>query len=440
MARYGVSIYGEAFYGAPQLSVYSAAPINAAPMDYGEVLLTWRSPGGTWDEIRAIRSYVGYPVSVDNGEEVYTSTQGVDAGEFRDVGLGRDRWVYYSLFVFATGEEEWVRAGIARTFVPSNYGGADRMYSLTPEVVRSDALRKFMSVLGYGYDLLRNDVNSLLDLHDWRTVSYDLVPLLLGQFGVPIETELEPEQYRRFLRNAVRFYKTKGTSECVHGVVSAVTGWDSEIRDGANLLWTSADAAGWEALVNSAVDWTAHTEDTVGAVRLTVPATGALSVADLRDRIPFTAAEIADNTTAQFSAAALVRGLDVTMATASIRLDWYNAAGVFISSADGTAEVVRNGIDTVVRVTATAAAGAVSVTPALVVHGPTAGEQYEWRQVMVNRGPAAPYEPGRDVRIYLDITDTDPYRRAVHLNRLSKILPRYLPLGATFTLIDAPAP
>src|SRR5256885_1965692 len=127
MARYGVSEYGASFYGAPALATFSAEPFVGVVTDYGSVRLTWHSPGGTWDELRVIRNIHGYPASVDNGVEVYNAAIGADAAEFREGGLQTDRWIYYSIFVHDNTQDEWIRSGNTRLFVPANYNASQRL-------------------------------------------------------------------------------------------------------------------------------------------------------------------------------------------------------------------------------------------------------------------------------------------------------------------------
>lgn len=435
MTRYGVPLYGEALYGAPQLSVFSAAPVTAAPYTYGEVLVSWHTPGGVWDELRVIRNYLGYPVAVDNGVEVFSTTPTGGGASVRDRGLKQDHWAYYTVFVHSTADTgEWVRAGVAKCYVPINYGGADRMYSLIPEIAQSDTLAKFMSVLGYAYDLLRNDINSLLDLYDAMTVNYDLLPVILAQFGVPIETELEPEQYRRFLRNAAFFYKTKGTMPCVHGVVAAVTGWQCMVFTGPNMMW-SADYSdftggigGWIPKVNSSVAWVPPAGSASGALQMTATAAASTAEAHISELLPALPSET-------YSIAALVQAMDVVENAAGIRLDWYDVTNTFISSTETADVTARQAGSAQIRGTVTSPANAAWVDVVAVVHSPVAGKRWQWRQVMVNEGSQVPYSPGRDIQIFLLITDTDPVRQAVHLNRLNDVLPRYLPLGATYSLL-----
>jgi len=438
MSRYGTAIYGRSLYGQPLLGLFSAEPFTALPVDYGSVLLDWKTPGGTWDELRVVRNFTGYPVHVNNGSLLYSAIPTEDPGHLTDEGLPTDRWVYYTIFVHDPGVDEWARAGVARTFIPSDYGGAARMLDLFPQIVRSDALTKFTSVLGYAYDLLRNDINSLLDLYDSRAVSYDLLPGIMAQFGIPFETELEPEQYRRFARNAVFFYKMKGTLPCIHGVVAAVTGWQCTVLMGTNMLWTAdysdfvGGIGGWEELTNATVEWVAPTDTTPGALRLNAVANGATAEAHLGERLPV-------RPFGTYSVGIQSSAEQASETNASIRFDWYAADGTLVGSAESPVSVIREGAKQL-RATEDAPATAAWLDVVLVMHGVLAGQSWLWRQASVNHGSEAPYQSGRDLRIYLAITDTDPIRRAVHLDRLNAILPRYLPLGATFTLLDEAPP
>ena len=452
MARYGVSHYGSSFYGAPLLSVFAADPFTAVAVGYGEIQLEWTSPGGAWDNLRLVRSYVGYPATQDNGTVVYTATLGADVHQFKDTGLLTDRWVYYAIYVHDPSQDLWIRSGSVRAYSPRSYAGGKRLYDLLPEIVKSEPLQRFMDVFGFSYDGLRNDANSLLDLYDADHVLYDLVPVLLEQFGVPRETELEPEQYRRFLRNAIHFYKTKGTSECAHGVTSAVTGWANTVDIGENLLW-DADFSDFLGSLGywgrTATDCTVvridASTDTDGsllppAMRMTCTVAGAISTTFVNgaDIIDLHRLAIPVVHGAAYSLSMLVRASDIARSGAHLDVAWYDLMGNLLSISAGTPVPTRQGVDTVVQSpNVLAPANAFWAVPIITIDSATLGSYWDVRTVMLNRGSTVlPHEPGRNIRIYLDITDTDPLRIAVHKTRLIDILPRYLPFGATFSLID----
>jgi hypothetical protein len=403
MARYGISYYGASFYGAPSVAAFSAEPFDAVPTGYGSVLLTWRTPGGTWDEIRLVRNIHGYPAAVDNGEVIYTAPVGGDAGEFSESDLARGRWVYYTIFAHDTTQDEWVRSGNARAYIPQDYLTGQRLYDLTPWVTQSDALARFLSVAGWGIDLTRNDVNTLLDLYDSRQVLYDMVPAAMAQLGIPEETELEPENYRRFLRNAMRFYKSKGTSECAHGVAAAVTGYQAQIGVGTNILWDAeySDFAGgigqWDAEeVNCTATWVAP-----NIMRLTSTG-GEMSVGFVTtDTVALMALPTSPGEELSVLVTMGANG-NTSLREARIDIDWYDLLGGLLSTTSGATTPMRSGISDSVLLEATAPANAIFFAPRIVVEATTAGEQFDVVQARVNRNPEPlPHQPGRDIRVTL---------------------------------------
>ena len=48
MARYGISYYGLSTYGAESPVSYAVNNIQAKPVTYGAIKLTWDSPSGNW--------------------------------------------------------------------------------------------------------------------------------------------------------------------------------------------------------------------------------------------------------------------------------------------------------------------------------------------------------------------------------------------------------
>ena len=434
MSRYGVDRYGVSFYGGPSLALFSAAPFTAAVTGYGTVRLSWHSPGGTWDELRLIRNVNGYPAAQDNGAIVYTATTGDDQGEYVDTGLPVDSWVYYTIFVHDNTSNEWVRAGNARAYSPRNYRSAERLYQIAPEIAKSETLLKYLSIVGFGLDLLRNDTNSLLDLGDANKMLYDLVPLAMDQFGIPAETELEPEQYRRFLRNAMHLYKTKGSRTCAHGVVSAVTGYDSEIVIGNNMVW-DADSSQFTGSTGNWVGtamltWLPETTNDAGGMRID-PLSGT-SEASLAPPVRVVAGD-------EYSASMKMRASGSEHPSGRFLFRWLDLNGTLLSTSNGPTTSIPQGVDvSVVYSNVTAPTDAALLEVVLQATGVASGQWVEVRQVQVNHASSVqPYQPGRDIRIYLDTSrDTDALRKAIHIARLREILPRYLPLGATFTLLD----
>lgn len=404
MAHYASSKYGASFYGAPALSLFSAAPFTARATGYGAISLDWSSPGGTWDVLKLVKNGLGYPADEDNGTTVLTAEAGNDPRHYEENGLSRDRWMYYSIFVHDNTQDEWIRSGNARIFVPADYASGARLFDLAPPVASSEALRAFLAVVGFGVDLVRNDANSLLDLNDTRRSLYDLLPAAMGQLGVPFEPELEPEQYRKFSRNAVRFYKTKGTPPCVHGVVSAVAGYQAQVSVGTNILW-DAEYSGFtggigrwaDGEVNATVFWDA----TDHVLRMTSNG-GTMTTSFVT---PATSRQLGlpVDPARDISAAFLMRAYNNTsLRAAHLEIDWYDLLGNLLSTSAGSAIALRDGIADDVTITQTPPAGAVFCAVRPVIAATTIGEQFDILRAQVNRASSVqPFQIGRDIRVTL---------------------------------------
>jgi hypothetical protein len=422
MAQYSQSLYGESFFGDVAPSLFRADAFTATPLGYGDVTVRWSTPGGDWQRIRLLRNPNGYPADEVNGNILLETQAGADTQQYIDRGLLADRWMYYSLFVFNAANGIWLRSGDVRVYVPKDYSGGQRMYELLPRRVKPgeydtsltidpitqrsrtvNPLAGLMSIFGYQYDVLRNLLNSTLDLYDSGSVCYDLVPILLRQFNIDPEPEIGPEQYRRLLRNIVRLYQTKGTSTGIHALVAALTGWDSYVRPGTNLMWDAehSDFVGgigyWSAgAINCAPVWDAATS----AMRLVASADGDASTSLVtKDNVAYLGIIVLP--AVDYNVSATIAAVDTSHAPANVEIDWYDKDYNPISTAVGTGVPTTQG-DVRISVVGTAPAGAVYLGVTVAISGATAGASWLVKHVQVNRNAALqPSEPGRDVHILL---------------------------------------
>lgn len=422
MAQYAQSLYGETFFGAVAPSLFRASKFTATASGFGDAILKWGTPGGDWQTLRLVRNPNGYPADEVNGTILYEVPVGNDGQRFIDRGLLVDRWVYYSLFVFNEINGVWLRSGDARVYIPKDFSGDKRMYDLLPRRFKTgefdtsltldpitqrsrtvNPLAALMTVFGYQYDVLRNYLNSTLDLYNASAVCYDLLPTLLKQFNIDPEPEIGPEQYRRLLRNIVLLYQTKGTSTGIHALVSAITGWDSYVRPGTNLLWDAehSDFVGgigyWSAgAVNCAPVW----NETPYAMRMVAVADGDMSTS-------FVTEENVEHLgiivlpAVDYNVSATIQAVDTSNAPAAVSIDWYDKDYGYISSDTGTAVPTTQG-DVRIGVIAAAPPDAVYMGVTIAVTGATAGASWLVTHVQVNRNAALqPNEPGRDIHILL---------------------------------------
>lgn len=422
MAKYGESLYGQSFYGDIAPSLFLAANFAAKPSGYGDVALTWNTPGGDWQDIRLLRNPNGYPADETNGVVLYEAEVDAAGQDFVDRGLLPDRWVYYSLFVYNAVNGIWLRSGNARVFVPKDYSGGQRMYDLLPKHFKSgvydtslavdpitqrlrsvNPLAALMGVLGYQYDLIRNYLNSTLDLYDAGAVCYDLIPAILKQFNIDPEPEIGPEQYRRLLRNIVLLYQTKGTSTGIHALVSALTGWDSYVRPGTNMLWDAehSDFVGgigyWAAgAINAAPVW----NENPYAMRLVAVDDGDVSTSFVTpDNVAYLGLIVLP--AVDYNVSATIQAMGTSHAPAGVEVDWYDKDNVLIATDVGASTPTTQG-DVRVGIVGTAPADAVRMGVTVFVTGATAGDSWLVKHVQVNRNAALqPAEPGRDIHILL---------------------------------------
>jgi len=428
MARFGIDEFGRGFFGEPGSSAFAVTPFIATEENYGDLRLTYNPPSGSWLKMRLVRNFLGYPVAEDDGDVLFEVGQGDPLSNgYHDTNVPTARWVYYSIFVFATEFNVWIFCGRTRGYSVKDFSGGERVYDLIPRPFKgltldapgiNDQLLAFASIFGFTYDVLRNLTNSLLQLRDPLKVNYDLVPLQMLDFGIPEEFELEPEQYRRFLANAVFLYKTKGTTPCVHGVVSAVTGYDSLIGIGANMLW-GADFSDflngigtWEAAdVHSEVVWHHGFVATIGQVintlRITSTLTGHTISAQMCDPADVKQMGIVVVHGRQITFGMSISAISATTATGSVwyGIDFYDVDGNFLEQDIAQATDVRQLLLTDYSHTFDVPDNAVWAVPRFLTESNVdLNDGYDITKIRMSYGTAETDQYGHDIRIVLRAT------------------------------------
>jgi hypothetical protein len=480
MARYGLDLYGSALYGAPNPTTYSVAPFRVIERTYGWMHLTWKKPGGTWSQMSLVANDFGFPVEVNDGTLLYNEVFANAATFFDHYHVARGQWVYYSIFVYVDADADWFRAGDLTVWSPASHDTGQQMYDRVSNVYRSGgfdyqenpALLAFLNLFGFQYDIIRGYANTLMSLDDPWQMNYELVPARMQELGIPIETALGPVAYRKFLANAAYLWKTKGTEACVQAVCSIVMGCNVTVGIGDNLLWNSelSDMTGgvstWGAyLLNATSSWN---ENHVDFFRLTDPSLTIKAVATGNMEVGFQSPAdtgmmmaLPVHVGVHYTAQAFIAAGDASSHTAQVEFHWYTAAGASISVTTGSAVALPLGVPTPLGVTGTAPATAAYMTLVIRVIGAAAGVSYEVTSAQINKGSVlTAHQPGRNIRIYLEdgggettttypASDGDTYevvtgmtslQRAIRTARLNEILPRYLPIGATYTLIHNATP
>lgn len=293
---YGIDIYGIDTYGYSQSADYSVAPFIASQTDYGKVTLTWASPNVTsWKALHLVRSTYGYPSTASDGVFVQEITPGNIARSFDDVGLTAGVIYYYTMFLtvespaWAVGTTYalnaqvlyngvywcsstngnvghtpaagssfwnptnyipiWLPAGHAATLALGNQGYADLLYDRAPQPykintsdtfgnsqVDNPALQNYLSLFGFGLDMLKASYDSYLQLNDADTVSATSLDILGQQLGINTNYLSTPQQRRQRIKNASFNYRIKGQTQSIHNLIAELTGWDSDITYGPNMF------------------------------------------------------------------------------------------------------------------------------------------------------------------------------------------------------------
>ncbi len=254
MGTYGIGLYGLSTYGTDIHPEFSVAPFTATPVDYTSVLLDWQAPAGSWDTLRVIRNRYGWAVNESDGDILLEET--AHATQFVDTGVVGGHWLYYTIFISASGV--WSRAGTTSVLMPKNNGYTDLMYSLIPDyykvnVADGNALTDdsntvnpyvlpFLSIFGFGFDLVRSYYDSNRYTNDAMRTRFDNIALLAAQFGIDYEQSSPAYLFRQRVRDAATLGRQKGSLGQIRSVISETTGYDVDLRLGVNMMLSDDQA------------------------------------------------------------------------------------------------------------------------------------------------------------------------------------------------------
>ncbi len=252
MATYRITAYSTDVYGSRPLVALDASPVTATPIESGILQIAWAVPGGTWTELRLVKSAAGYPVTVDDGELLYSSAY--PDGTYTDTQLAPNRWYYYSVFLLVGGS--WLLAGQTSGLAVGDLGYGPWLYTRVPNAFkyegselsslsssrRNDILERFVSIFGWGLDIQWTYANTLLDLYNPRTTHEANVNRLARQFGMPIQVTMPGRLRRQAVENATYLHQKRGSVEGLRDLINAVTGLDADIRVSQNMMLSDDQA------------------------------------------------------------------------------------------------------------------------------------------------------------------------------------------------------
>lgn len=324
MAKYGLDLYGESYYGRDVLVSYSVGEVVAAQTDYGSITLTWSTPANlqNWGVLRIVRNTAGYPTSEVDGDIIVEFKPDAPRNSCTDADLVGGRFYYYSVFLSSAfppydstdnyqagdtvsyGGNNWMctadntlnvtpstsapqwqatnatalwnRAGQACTLAVADYGYRQRLYDLlptpyataqeevsAPQDPTNDVLRRYLAVLGWALDITRTELGDQESLHRVETMPLSRLELLANQLGVDTEASITPRLRRVRVARAAQLAKRNGTIEAIKEAIYDATGYDSTIDPSTNLMLDADQAESYSPIFPVWDPAATYTVDTV---------------------------------------------------------------------------------------------------------------------------------------------------------------------------------
>jgi phage tail-like protein len=419
--------------------------MTAVSRDYGQLTVTWRTPSGAWDRLRLTRDSSGFTPRADMGTTLIDSLKAGAPTSYTDLaGLSQGKFYYYTVWVRATIDQQWRRAGDVIGLVTQDWGYSTRMFQLIPGVYRDrdmdtasyqlhdkGDLERFLTIPGFEADHVRTELESLKWMNDPDKVSGGLLPLMAKQLGFGYEGELGMRLARQQMRNAVYIYKHKGTQLGIEALVSVLTGWAPTVTVGKNLVLDQNDSSWEEGLgqwvnVSNATLARRSTTDASAPGQIAGPVSSppGASTGDIGsgswwlmltavaggDMIiqGYASGTSYDNRTksipvtggTQYTLSIYSQALD-TVASVALGVEWFDITGVSLGAVTwGTATANLTSGNTRHTYTVTAPATARFLRVSQRVNGAGAGNRHVLDALQVEAGAAATaYQSARSVRV-----------------------------------------
>jgi len=287
MGIYGIDFYGVGHFGPDPATVrpdFSVAPFTSNPLDYSTLHIQWTNPpSNDCEYLRLVRNPRNLPQDEDDGFQVFDYSDLADTvpeapstvfGDPSDAIVTRsitaltDMWLpagfqYYSMFGWSFSEQMWIRCSDLIALVPINWGYGQRLYDLLPMAYRDNdiilvdpynpwpvdspnpPLQRYLQLIGFQFDFIRTELESLMSINDPQNCSGALLPVMMQQLGLVHEPEMGMQQERQLAENAVHLYKTKGSPQGIREFASILTSYPSTqlVHHGYNCLLTTDDGA-----------------------------------------------------------------------------------------------------------------------------------------------------------------------------------------------------
>lgn len=258
MAVYGISKYGQEFYGYDFPPDFRVDPFSAVVSDYSSITLSWTKPAGTIQAYRLIRNLYGYPVDQDDGEILIDSLD-YPGSLYVDSDIVQGTYYYYGIYIATDLDTfSWVRSGLVACLSIKNFDSYTQMYDLIPNFYINQSatgdilvegnqgnteLQRYMQVFGWGLDLLKTQYDTYLRVNDpWKIPQSDLYNLA-AEFGLNINPDIHPYTLRKAIFNNAEINKQRGTPSGIATEVSSLTGWNIDLQIGPNFMLENDQSA-----------------------------------------------------------------------------------------------------------------------------------------------------------------------------------------------------
>lgn len=203
----------------------------------------------------AVRVGSGVTTATIYAQAILATTSGaipVTSTSYIDASITPGKYHYYGLWLkTASGTDTWVLAGSSGCLMPADYDSADQMLDLIPSFyiqladnqneLQSDPtgnlfLEAFIGVFGWGFDYLRTQYDTYLNLNDPHAIPVKDLYNLASQLNVPIYPRLGNTVLRKAVFNNAIVNILRGTVTGIQSQVSAYTGWEIDVTVGVNLM------------------------------------------------------------------------------------------------------------------------------------------------------------------------------------------------------------
>lgn len=180
-------------------------------------------------------------------------------------------WVYYAIFLYNSTRGAWERAGTTDALVSFDFGSTDKLWNLIPDYYRQIRdngagynqglyqinpaiylsneqtvpnlhLLSFLHVIGFSFDRLRSEIDTILDAYDPRSVHQKRLGLLAEQFGGEIYADVPAQNNRSIVRNLSLLYRKRGTISGLRELLELATGYDIDVTVGKNMMLSEDQA------------------------------------------------------------------------------------------------------------------------------------------------------------------------------------------------------